>query len=498
MFHSYLLSPQTSPLGGVGNPAARITLLGSKGPAAVPTFSRDPDPIIFTEILEYALATAPVPKGQEPNHGIPHLQAYRLLHAFAAAEAGDLGTAGRFVSFPIFIHGNSDLPPRYCEAITASLVRGSPYFTPTMLEQLKSLADRLSGVSHSDKPNSWMAGKISKPSLDTIGGWLEGRFTKLVTGESDSPSSPQDETGKPEAQSLTGPFAHYNTISSATNSARSSPQPTFVTPAYALPPRTGSAMSNRAPYGIDRASSAMEPMRRRTSPGPAPPQAVSASAAITSFPSIQTQLNSYDGSNYSNGYSPDSDLQTPKPSLNDAGDEANAQEVTWWGSSAYGDTGKTPTAAHFEKVEDSNGGSDSSGFFSPMSNQTFAIGPQSSSSSLRHEQTSSYEEDDDLGLGNNANKKKEPTTEGDGQAERSVAAPMKEEEKKPGGFSLGEFFAHSLMLDASRNPACTTAAVVRLVQPLVETQRKHLRRTYQGQLGRRKFVLLRQGTQTLG
>ncbi|KXN89245.1 COPII coat assembly protein sec-16 [Leucoagaricus sp. SymC.cos] len=426
----YMLSPQTSPVGGVGNPAARIVLLGSKNPATMPIFSKDPDSILFTEIMEHAFATAPVPKGQEPNHGFPHLQAYRLIRAYAAAEAGDLGIASR-----------------YCEAITASLVRVSVYFTPTLLEQLKGLADRLSGVSHSDKTNSWMAGKISKPSLDTIGGWLEGRFTKLVTGDTDSPASPQEESGKQDGHSFAGPFAHYNTISSTTSSARSSPAPSFVTPAYALPPRTGSAMSNKTPYcyGVDRSSSAMDPIRRKNSPGlaapPPPPQAMSAGPAITSFPSIQTQLGNYNNgtSNYSNGYSPGSDLQTPKPSLNhEEGDESNVQEVTWWGSSGYGsnDNGKTPTVAHFEKVEDTHGGVDNNGFFSPMMNQKFMVGPQSTSPASGHRQYS-YEEDDedDLGLGNNSNKTKEQTSESNGpQDTKPVAAAATSapaQEKKP-------------------------------------------------------------------
>ncbi|KAJ3551642.1 hypothetical protein NP233_g13043 [Leucocoprinus birnbaumii] len=440
----FLLSPQTSPVGGLGNPAARIVLLGSKSPSNSPSFFRDPDAVIFTEILEYALATVPVPKGQEPNHGFPHLQAYRLIRAYAAAEAGDLGIASR-----------------YCEAITASLIRGSVYFTPTMLEQLKNLADRLSGSSHSDKPNSWMPGKISKPSLDTIGGWLEGRFTKLVTGESDSPTSPQEDASKHDStHGFAGPFAHYNTISSTTSSARSSPAPTFVTPAYALPPRTGSAMSNKAPYGygIDRSTSAMEPIRRKQSPGPMVPppphsqppvQAMSASAAMTSFPSIQTQLNNYSngngsGSPYSNGYSPGSDLQTPRPSLNHDGEhpnDANAQEVTWWGSAGYGngnDSGKTPTVAHFEKVEGSHGGTGNDGFFSPMMNQSFEVGPQSGSSSSTpvsaHGRGASYEDDeDDLGLGNSSRKQKEKASESAVQENKSTApAPTKETEKKPG------------------------------------------------------------------
>ncbi len=313
-----------------------------------------------------------------------------------------------------------------------------------MLEQLKGLADRLSGVSHPDKPNSWMAGKISKPSLDTIGGWLEGSFTKLVTGGADDAPPPQEENQKSDAQGFSGPFAHYNTISSTTSSARSSPQPTFVTPAYALPPRTNSPLSNKAShgYGIDRSSSAVESLKRKGSSA-APPQALSASASMTSFPSIQTQWNSANSS--ANGFSPDSDLQTPRPPTHqdDYCDEPNAQEVTWWGSAGYGDAGVTPTAARFMKVDNSSGGMDSDGFFSPMSNQTFNVGRQSSTDSRHGQQTSYGEDDGDLGLGNNKKKRQEE------DQDEKPAAPTKTEEKKPGNYQFMLLFAiitHALTL----------------------------------------------------
>jgi len=44
----------------------------------------------------------PVSKGQEPNNGFPHLQAYRLIRAYAAAEIGDLSIANRFVILQLF------------------------------------------------------------------------------------------------------------------------------------------------------------------------------------------------------------------------------------------------------------------------------------------------------------------------------------------------------------------------------------------------------------
>ena len=92
---SYLLSPQTSPLGGVGSLSARLTVVGSKAPLANPLFSKDPDVFILSEILEFALSLPPVAKGQEPFPGIPHLQPYRLLRAFALAEMGEIALANR-------------------------------------------------------------------------------------------------------------------------------------------------------------------------------------------------------------------------------------------------------------------------------------------------------------------------------------------------------------------------------------------------------------------
>ena len=51
--YSYLLSPQTSLMGGLGSPSARISLLGSKN---LSDAMKDPDALIFTEILEFAMS----------------------------------------------------------------------------------------------------------------------------------------------------------------------------------------------------------------------------------------------------------------------------------------------------------------------------------------------------------------------------------------------------------------------------------------------------------
>jgi len=90
---SYLLSPQTSLMGGLGSPSARITLLGSKN---LSDATKDPDALIFTEILEFAMSLAPISKGQEMPHTLSHLQAYRFIRAVSLAESGHVQLATRY------------------------------------------------------------------------------------------------------------------------------------------------------------------------------------------------------------------------------------------------------------------------------------------------------------------------------------------------------------------------------------------------------------------
>ena len=96
LLSSYLLSPQTSPIGGI-NGGSRMLLLGSLPPSLSPTFYKDPDPIIFSEILEFAMSLATPTKGQEPFNGLPHLQPFRLIRATSLAEIGHVQLANRSV-----------------------------------------------------------------------------------------------------------------------------------------------------------------------------------------------------------------------------------------------------------------------------------------------------------------------------------------------------------------------------------------------------------------
>lgn len=85
---SYLLSPGTSPIGGIGIPSTRIVLLGAAAPTIDNVAGIELESIILTELAEFAFSLAPTTKPQEPFAGFPHLQAFRLYHASLMVDAG--------------------------------------------------------------------------------------------------------------------------------------------------------------------------------------------------------------------------------------------------------------------------------------------------------------------------------------------------------------------------------------------------------------------------
>ncbi|SNX84468.1 related to SEC16 - COPII vesicle coat protein required for ER transport vesicle budding [Melanopsichium pennsylvanicum] len=194
----YLLSPATSPIGGADTTGARFTLLGLNNPKASNTFMQDLDGILMTEILEYAQCLVPAVKGQEPFPGIPHLQAYKLVHAQQLADLGEVSKA-----------------QRYCEAIAQCLkqCKYSPYLHSILLSQSKQLSDRLVGAPQAGPGGNWMTRKMQRPTLDGVWGALEGRFTKFIAGEDGAAEdgSP-NKNSKGSVSSSIGPFSHYSAI----------------------------------------------------------------------------------------------------------------------------------------------------------------------------------------------------------------------------------------------------------------------------------------------
>ncbi|KAI6099871.1 Sec23-binding domain of Sec16-domain-containing protein [Pisolithus croceorrhizus] len=222
----YMLSPQTSIIGGVGSPSARIILLGSQSPHSKPTFCKDFDATIFSEIMEFAFSLKATPKGQESFLGFPHLQAYKLIRAVYLAEIGHVQAASR-----------------YCEAITASMSRPSPYFNP--------------GAPDVDKSGSWISGKVNKPSLDSIGSWLEGRLTKFIAGEGDEPFP--SATSAPSTFSGPAPYGSilWNTTDPCTVQSPAPPKTAPLQPFYPFSPYTP-PMNGHATTGPSSRKSSLE------------------------------------------------------------------------------------------------------------------------------------------------------------------------------------------------------------------------------------------------
>ena len=366
---------------------------------------------------------------------------------------------------------------RYCEAIAASLGATSPYTTIALLEQLQGLQQRLSGVFHGDKSGSWITGKISKPSLDSIGGWLEGRFTKLVTGETDSPT-PTADNARSNDQPFSGPFAHYSTISSTTPSARSSPQP-MPPNVVGLPPpqRTSSAMATSSPYSqapIERSSSAMGYTRQK------PPVQIAKvnSGSISSSQSSPTGYSLNRHSQYSSESHPSKaeELTTPVQ-----------RASSWWDSvDDQAASNSTPTAATFMQVEESSVQARNDGFISLMDSHSYSIGPGAHQADHTHPTRSSsqytIEEDveDDLGLGNSKPKPKTEKAEEDesgreGKEEKPAAAAPAAAQSKGEKMNSKVAFGHHIY-SSTRNSLHWRI----VVQSVVEEERYGFSWTSQG------------------
>lgn len=313
--------------------------------------------------------------------------------------------------------------------------RPSPYFTPALVEGLKQLADRLLGSPHIDKSTSWIGGKVNKPSLDSIGNWLEVRLTKFIAGEGNEISPSASEYSKAQ---FAGPFSSYSSISSATTSASPSPPPTIVnshvTSATQPPRRSGSAMalpSTTMHIPVDRASSAMEYYRPTRHVSPAPPKTAPLHSMGYHYSPYTTQAS---GLSMANGYAAayGSEPSSRKPSLEMTAEEGSEtqnvlrderdqheedrrqptvvdgnQETqdsgSWWSSLSNTDTAPTPTVATFHRIESVRELGE--GFISLMDDPSLSMTPNATTSSPQQVESSFDEEADDLGLGNNAQKR---------------------------------------------------------------------------------------------
>ena len=440
LFYSYLLSPQSSPIGGIGSPSTRITLIGSHNPQRNHVFFKDPDCLIFTEIVEFALSLRTVNKAQEPFPGFPHLQAYRLIRAYQLAEMGYIAQA-----------------KRYCEAITSVSTRTTPFLSGALAEQLKELSSQLTGDPELDKAKAWIGSKIAKPSLDSFGDWLGGTLSKFVAGEAETSSPITGESPMLNNPAYTGAFSRYSNISSTNSSKSPSPAPSFVNTATltgSVPGRS-EPLVNMKPLvntysPVNRSSSAMDHNRPNSRMSTPPPRVASADAATLSFAQSQSFSQAMEKYSYNGDDSRDwtGNGATEKSS-------ADTQETGWWSAAYGGSNGATPTATTFYSVDTAAATSDS-GFISLMDNHNAPV-PSPYNTSTFNGKVIAEEDglEDDLGLGNRSSRKEKPGVDDNHTSSSESHEAEKEEEvkevKKPdakptssgSGSWLGRWFSRS-------------------------------------------------------
>ncbi len=79
---------------------------------------KDPDVLIFSEILEYALSLVPVAKGQEPFHGIPifkHIGSSKRSHWLK------LGKSNLPIGKFLYIHETQGYANRFLDIVMLQL-----------------------------------------------------------------------------------------------------------------------------------------------------------------------------------------------------------------------------------------------------------------------------------------------------------------------------------------------------------------------------------------
>jgi hypothetical protein len=165
-------------ISGVDDPQADMVLVGADHRAHPLDLGNDLEPVLLTEVYEFALSLS-APSG---SHVIPHLQSYKLAHAYTLAEYGHRTDA-----------------QAYCDAIATAMkstTKISAYYNGSFVASLDDLSKRLS-QSPKDGSSSW----ISKPTMGKVSSSLLSKFNSFVAGDDDDAAS--NHSGAAEV----GPFA---------------------------------------------------------------------------------------------------------------------------------------------------------------------------------------------------------------------------------------------------------------------------------------------------
>jgi hypothetical protein len=181
--HICFIFSRAAVFGGADDPQSCIVLLGADHQHLPSTILQDEDAFLLTEAYEYAttiLAGAPMAT-------LPHLLAFKLLHAWSLADRGRKAEA-----------------QQYCDAIAASLkstTKPSGYHNQHLLFGVDELSARLRQTTN-DGGSSW----ISKPSMEKVSGSMWAKFNSFVAGDdSDAASTGSGKAGEGDV----GPFARF-------------------------------------------------------------------------------------------------------------------------------------------------------------------------------------------------------------------------------------------------------------------------------------------------
>ncbi|KAH8712164.1 Sec23-binding domain of Sec16-domain-containing protein [Phaeosphaeriaceae sp. PMI808] len=212
----FIFARSVAHVSGVDAAQADLVLIGIDHKQNPTELGIDLEPILLTEVYEFALSLS----AQGGSHIIPHLQNYKLAHAYQLAEYGYRTDA-----------------QAYCDAIAAAMkatTRMSPYYNAGFIASLDDLGKRLS-QSPKDNSSSW----ISKPSMDRVSTSLMSKFNSFIAGDDDDSASNKAQGAE------VGPFAKIAGNSPAMTPSQSSPDLYGAYSGYGLPAQPAAPTNSR-------------------------------------------------------------------------------------------------------------------------------------------------------------------------------------------------------------------------------------------------------------
>ncbi|KAI8943531.1 vesicle coat component [Plenodomus lindquistii] len=237
----FLFARSVLNISGVDDAQADLVLISADHRKNPLELGIDLEPILLTEVFEFAMSLS-LPGG---THILPHLQNYKLAHAYQLAEYGYRTEA-----------------QSYCDAIAAAMkatTRISPYYSASFIASLDDLSKRLS-QSPKDGSSSW----ISKPSMDKVGSSLLSKFNSFIAGDAEDAAT--NDQGAGEA----GPFAKIAGDSPGLTSPRSNADLYGAYAGFAVPAQPTPGNSKYAPSNIYSPRTSSEQQRSRYEPGGRP------------------------------------------------------------------------------------------------------------------------------------------------------------------------------------------------------------------------------------